>query len=573
MGNQGNQSRSCSAVKNCALSMVLFAGFFSTCPARAFQLEVSEAPTTTLSLTVSAIRGAQHDLLLNIYELSSSDVADALLERIRAGVHVEIIEEGQPVGGVSAAGRGIQSQLAQAMRAASTNDHFYEMTSHARGKRRFRYDHGKYAVIDGAHLLIGSENYSPTGNPEPGTQGNRGWEVFIHDAKIAQDYQMIFRNDARMDAGDLLDLTQDRPLGQVDPSSWDGLWDSSVQNSENWIALASFEPPFAPWDQPITLEAQTVTRVTSPDSSLSGLLALINGAKQSLDIQQMTFASDWGKDGGQSPLLDAVVVAARRGVKVRVLLNDDTVFDHPDHPGKHGNDTTVSFLTSVARSEKLDLSARIANIRQMGVSYIHNKGALVDGARTLISSINWNENSVNHNREAAVVISSADVNRHYTTLFDNDWIRSASKTAVVGQVPTGLVREVESETCPAKIHVLAEIGELQIPTADRSFAALSNTHTEGDFAKMLGSHGCILMEVGVNSKTTKNRYIQFRKRAGGSFSVALEGYTSLGQLYSIRAQVPGEADFEGRFNGLVYDGSGPTRELLGMANLMMELKE
>jgi phosphatidylserine/phosphatidylglycerophosphate/cardiolipin synthase-like enzyme len=57
----------------------------------------------------------------------------------------------------------------------------------------------------------------------------------------------------------------------------------------------------------------------------------------------------------------------------------------------------------------------------MNVTYIHNKGALVDGTQVLISSINWNENSVEHNRETAAIVESADVNQYYDQLFETDW--------------------------------------------------------------------------------------------------------------------------------------------------------
>jgi phosphatidylserine/phosphatidylglycerophosphate/cardiolipin synthase-like enzyme len=64
----------------------------------------------------------------------------------------------------------------------------------------------------------------------------------------------------------------------------------------------------------------------------------------------------------------------------------------------------------------------------MGVDYIHNKGALVDGDQTLISSINWDWNSITNNRETAVVITSDTVNQHYSALFTQDWDNSASSS-------------------------------------------------------------------------------------------------------------------------------------------------
>jgi phosphatidylserine/phosphatidylglycerophosphate/cardiolipin synthase-like enzyme len=57
----------------------------------------------------------------------------------------------------------------------------------------------------------------------------------------------------------------------------------------------------------------------------------------------------------------------------------------------------------------------------MGVKYIHNKGAIADGERVLVSSINWNRNSLENNRETAVVIHSQEVSDYYKELFESDW--------------------------------------------------------------------------------------------------------------------------------------------------------
>jgi phosphatidylserine/phosphatidylglycerophosphate/cardiolipin synthase-like enzyme len=165
-----------------------------------------------------------------------------------------------------------------------------------------------------------------------------------------------------------------------------------------------------------------VQRITAPDSSLNGLLGMINSATSTLDIEQMTFDPAWGNPDLRSPLLDAVVAAARRGVQVRVLLNDESAFhDDPAHAPKPKNPVTVDYLNGIARSEGLRLYARIANVQAMGVDYIHNKGMLADGTQSLISSINWDENAVERNREAAVKISGPAVYSYYEALFQHDW--------------------------------------------------------------------------------------------------------------------------------------------------------
>jgi cardiolipin synthase len=396
-------------LKKAYLSLVV--GFiFSSCLASAsfaFQVEVSEAPTTDLNLILSAIQSAQSSLYINIYELSSPQIADAITDRIQAGVHVEIVEEGQPVGGMSAASKGIEKQIAQEM---SSDDHFYEMTSKATSttvKRRFRYDHGKYIVVDEKSLVVGSENYSPTGNATPGTLGNRGWEVFIHDTNLAAQFKTTFAADTSTQYGDILEV----PTGKAATANNDAPLKQKIGASGNPI-----------------LTATSVTSFMSPTTSQDGLLALLNGAKKSIDVEQMTFNSTWGKDPGNSPLYDAVVAAAKRGVQVRILLNDETVFDHPSKPSKPVNRLTYANLNAMAQKGGLPITVRIANVKAMGVDYIHNKGALVDGDQTLISSINWDWNSITNNRETAVVITSDTVNQHYSALFTQDWDNSASSS-------------------------------------------------------------------------------------------------------------------------------------------------
>jgi hypothetical protein len=464
------------------------------------------------------------------------------------------------------------------MRAAGNGDRHFEMNSHATRakKRRFRFDHAKYAVVDGKSLLVGSENYSPTGNPEPNTKGNRGWEVFIHDQAITAEFEQIFHADSDMSHGDLIDVTQqDSPCanGPVDCSTGGNGGSGGGDPIDLWaspLLEMPVNPVFAPWAQPVSLEAAEVVRITSPDTSLQGLLDVINGAQTSLDIQQMTFDSKWGKLAPQSPLLDAVIAAARRGVRVRVLLNDERVFQHPGHPSKSKNQPTVDMLNQLGESEGLQVSAQIADIKRMGVTYIHNKGLLADGNKTLISSINWDSNAVINNREAAVLITSEAVNAHYAKLFDSDWKLSQRIPTSTNIQTSGVgLREIEvSEACPQRVRITVAIGELTPSDAeDRSFESLSDTRFESTFARVQGMHGCILMDTRATTRTGKSRFIQIRKKSDGNRSATIEGYTPNGKVYSIRTVLPGGPSIDGEYDASVYDGSGPQREKLGSAIL------
>jgi phosphatidylserine/phosphatidylglycerophosphate/cardiolipin synthase-like enzyme len=46
---------------------------------------------------------------------------------------------------------------------------------------------------------------------------------------------------------------------------------------------------------------------------------------------------------------------------------------------------------------------------------------IVDDQRVLVSSINWNSNSPNFNREAGVIIDHPGVAHYFLEVFEDDW--------------------------------------------------------------------------------------------------------------------------------------------------------
>ena len=520
--------------------------------AHAMSIQVAEAPTTDLALTISAIQGAQKSLLVNIYDLSSPEIANALVERIHAGVQVNILEEGQPVGGISSAGKGIQGEIVSAMQSAGGGNHLYEMTSKAGGKRRFHYDHAKYVVIDDERLLIGSENYSPTGNPEPGTLGNRGWEILINDSAITQQFKATFQGDANSSAGDVLDLTR-----------------QGGATVETRIS-SSVRPAVAnPGPAGTQVSADSVEQVMSPETSLSGLESMITGARTSIDIEQMTFDSAW-KSTGTNPLVTDLIAAARRGVHVRVLLNDESVFDHAGSTSKPKNQPTVDTLSSAG------IEAKIANLKAMGVDYIHNKGMLADGNKTLISSINWDENAISNNREAAVIVSGSEVYDHYEALFESDWqagggsVEASAKVTLPKTTPvapsvSGVANPPASDAsidCPETLSLVVKVGDIKnTDQIDKSFRELAGKTIKDSFSQVKSvapaKGSCVLRNV------SGSRFVELSKSSGKE-NLTLEGYTSAEKLYSVRAPLDAESD-DTRLDAKVYDNSGGRRILIGSA--------
>jgi phosphatidylserine/phosphatidylglycerophosphate/cardiolipin synthase-like enzyme len=52
---------------------------------------------------------------------------------------------------------------------------------------------------------------------------------------------------------------------------------------------------------------------------------------------------------------------------------------------------------------------------------VHNKGMVIDNRTVLVSSINWNEQSVRKNREAGLLVENQDVATYYADVFLLDW--------------------------------------------------------------------------------------------------------------------------------------------------------
>ena len=378
-------------------------------------VQVASAPENDLALTLSAISSAQKTLRLNIYEFTSAVIAQAVIDRINAGVHVEILQEGEPVTPITAQGKAVISQILQAMKKVpQAGDHYFIMGGRAQGVRRYTVDHAKYAVIDNARAVIGSENYSPTGHPHPGTIGNRGWEVMVGDPQIVAGLNQLFEVDVAPTNKDIRDL--------MSVGTASGL----VRATQSTSGSPRVGQPTSP-----VFNATQLALVASPNNSLQSLLALIAHAQRNLDIEQLSFYQDWAKVAPTSPLYSAVLAAADRGVHVRVLLNDGRAFN-----GGHGGGTgtaspdknalTIAALNAYAASKHLQLEARTANLSAMGVDIIHNKGVLEDSDVTLVSSINWDENAVEHNRETGLLIRSPQVHAYYQALFDKDWNASAT---------------------------------------------------------------------------------------------------------------------------------------------------
>ncbi len=321
---------------------------------------------------LETLRGADERILLAGYTFSSEPTAEELRTAAARGVEVRVLVDGTPVGGQTVAEANALDSLVDAGVPVRVFDGPVV---------RYRFHHPKYAVVDDRVIVL-TENWKPSGT---GGRASRGWGIVIESAPVADALAAVFVADAGWeDTVDWQRYRENRRFVAGDP------------------ATGSYPERF----DPAFVEVSSVRIAVAPDNAEAEILALLEGAEESIRIEQVTIDSDHA-------FLRAAIEAAERGVHVRILL-DDSWYVEPE------NRALVERLERLAEDETLPIEARLVDSRGE-FEKIHTKGVVVDDRRTLVGSINWNENSVRNNREVAVVVESEATAAFYAAVFDADW--------------------------------------------------------------------------------------------------------------------------------------------------------
>lgn len=392
---------------------------FLSRPLRGVRAKVlaTSAPDNNYKALVDAFGAAKKEIRVSVYQLTSPHITDALIKAIRRGVKVTMWLEGSPVGGLPDQMRHLADKLAK----AGAKVYFLRRDAKQRIKSRYRFDHSKYVLIDDNKVIIGTENYGRTGVPVDPSYGNRGWMVHVESRELYEQLDAVWRHDFRPELRDVVGIDDD-------PNDRYGLpYRDPNFRPDDTIQRGLYDHPAKPL---LVHEKMDLELVLSPDTSLnenSAIIGMINRAKRSLYVQQNSVRRRWGRisdKAEETPTLplEAVVAAARRGVKTRVLL-DGTWYNITGDDDRD-NDDTARYLNELARKEGLDLSAKVVNLESTRLEKIHAKGVIIDDQEVFVGSINWSENSFKGNREVGVIIGNKKVARYYAGLFERDWSES-----------------------------------------------------------------------------------------------------------------------------------------------------
>jgi len=352
----------------------------------AASVETFISPDCSFSAAYDFIGGAEDSLHISSYTISSPELVELIKEKKAGGVAVEVLVEQAPAGGMS--DRELYSLCD--LSSAGIPVFLYDGD--------LRYMHAKYIIRDSKSSLVTSENLGPQGFHPDADYGNRGWGTIVHDSRISESLLETF--------GDDRDVSMAVSCG----------------TEEFNLTPEAIPGAYGPVMERKTFTGQKVSLLYSPDS-LEEILDLIGSAEDYILVEQFYIYTHWGSPSGDtiesepSPLVEALLDRAEEGVEIRVLL--DSSYYNMDTNRSVSNYNTIAYLNG-ASLEGLPIEAAAIDLREKGLLKVHNKGMVIDGEKVLVSSINWNENSVRNNRELGLIIEG-DAAGYFAAAFSRDW--------------------------------------------------------------------------------------------------------------------------------------------------------
>lgn len=369
------------------------------------------SPDCALDVILEHVDSAAEEVLLCSYEIQSPTLCRQLLRALERGVRIEILVDGSPIGGMSSAQMAALSALAS----AGADVRVVTGTLRDGVVRHFSALHSKYMVFDMEDVVVMSENFVGGGLPVDRIFGNRGWGVVIKSTELAEYVSGVFCDDSRATRWDISRWIDDE---RFDESAEPFL----EERTRHAVGLLS---PLT------TTSAAQVTIHVSPDSSTaSPFLCDVIGSARDIIVEQLQadllWDTRWSTGSSASPLLSKLLSLLRDGATCRMLLDSSWY-------NIERNEGVVAAMTAVSSVEGLEGSFRTMH-EGSPITVLHNKGAVLDGAVTVVSSNNWVYASFAKNREVAAVIQSAEVAGYFLRAFEMDWVPDVSPP--VAMLPT-----------------------------------------------------------------------------------------------------------------------------------------
>jgi phosphatidylserine/phosphatidylglycerophosphate/cardiolipin synthase-like enzyme len=359
------------------------------------------SPDNSYDTIRNELRNARSSISMNMYEFTNPFLYQELVDALKRNITVRIFMEGSPIGGIDDREKYILSTLAS----QGSSIRFIVSDQENQVYARYQFNHAKYLIIDNETVIVESCNWAKTGVPKNPTFGNREWGMVIRDKEVAAQFSHVFEED-------------------YDPQRRDSYPCKAMNFTIPPDFSLDYQTPSGSHHPQFTTKTITtpsiITPVFSPDTSEQAILTAIDNATTTIYIQQLYIYKDWGET--QSPFVEHIINKSLQGVLVWVIL---------DYNPDYGE--TIAMLNETKQLlEENGVRVKFISTEWSPFTAIHNKGMVIDNTTVLVSSINWNEQSVRKNREAGVLITNQEVALYYASVFLSDWNLAPSKTKIQG---------------------------------------------------------------------------------------------------------------------------------------------
>jgi cardiolipin synthase len=317
---------------------------------------------------LQAIRGAKKTVLFETFIYWSGDIgkemADALSERARAGLKVHVLLDW--VGSSR-----VEDAIVDRMKAAGVEVRKYHPLTWYNLDRINNRTHRKLLIVDGATGFTGGVGIAPQ------------WTGKAQDPDHWRD-------------------THYRVEGPIVAQMQSVMLDNWSKTTGKVLHGRDYFPPLQPaGGQSAQMFASSPNG--GSESMLMMMLLAITAATRSIDIANAYFVPD-------DITRRALVAAARRGVRVRILV-----------PGKYIDTATVRRASRGLWGELLEAGVQI---HEYLPTMLHCKLMVVDGIMTSVGSTNFDVRSFRLNDEANLNIYDAAFAARQTEVFEADLTQS-----------------------------------------------------------------------------------------------------------------------------------------------------
>jgi cardiolipin synthase A/B len=215
---------------------------------------------------------------------------------------------------------------------------------------RLTIDHVKLLIVDGVEAIVGGINWGTH------SRANHDFDV-LAVGPVVNNLERVFRQD---------------------------------------LALAG-EAAVLP---PSSSDRQVAVLITHPGEGIrAAALAAIRAAEHSIDVEMFVLSDRL--------VIEALAAAARRGVRVRVLLD-------PTQP-----------QNAAAMAELQPSGALVRLYLQAGDELLHAKLGIFDRQTVLFGSCNWSRSGFTRNHELDLLVRQATLARVFLSRLEQDWATSA----------------------------------------------------------------------------------------------------------------------------------------------------